>query len=235
MPKIKTKNGVIRYKTIPLYCGFTRIDKEIEEENLLLFKEVMEKNNIPFIFLGGTLMGAVREKDFIAHDDDIDLGIDIKYIQSVIDLLPDFLERGFEIARYDRRCIISIIRKGQYVDLAFFEKYNETTSSCSGWLVLSRFLENTGFIDFKGQKYLAPIDYKEYLRCEFGDDWMTPKVFFDFDQPKWKIAIIKLSEKIKGVLPGFIYFPLKRRAEKKVAADYQHRIDVYNEKLAKGL
>ena len=233
MPKIKTTNGIIHYKTIPLYCGFTRIDKIIEEENLLLFKEVMDKNNIPFIFLGGTLMGAVREKDFIEHDDDIDLGIDIKYLQSVIDLLPTFIERGFEIARYDRHCIISIIRKGQYVDLAFFEKYNETTSSCSGWLVLTRFLDNTCYIDFKGQQYLAPKDYKDYLRCEFGDNWMTPIAYFDFNQPKWKIAIIKLSEKIKGILPDFIYFPLKRRAEKKVAADYQHRIDVYLNKLKK--
>ena len=233
MPEIRTSKGKIHYNTIPLYCGFTRIDKVIEEENLLLFKEVMDKHGIPFVFLGGTLMGAVREKDFISHDDDIDLGIDIKNLQSVIDILPEFIDKGFAIARYDRRCIISIIRKGQYVDLAFFEKYNETTSSCSGWLVLTQFLEDTDYIEFKGEKYLAPREYKEYLRCEFGDNWMTPIVFFDFNQPKWKIAVIKLSEKIKGALPDFIYFPLKRRAEKKVAADYQHRIDIYLEKKRK--
>lgn len=233
MPTIKTTTGKIHFKTIPLYCGFTRIDKIIEEENLLLFKDVMDKHSIPFVFLGGTLLGAVREKDFISHDDDIDLGIDIKYLPTVIDILPEFIEKGFAIARYDRRCIISIIREGQYVDLAFFEKYNETISSCSGWLVLTEFLENTCHIEFKGQKYLAPRDYKDYLRCEFGDNWMTPIVFFDFNQPKWKIALIKAGEVIKGALPDFLYFPLKRRAERKVAADYQHRIDLYKQKIAK--
>ena len=228
MPRIKTSTGYFRYHPIPIYCGFAVLDRVIEEENLLLFSDIMKKHNVPFAFLGGSLLGAVREHDFIEHDDDIDLGINIKYLQNVIDILHEFVEVCFQVARYDRRCIISIIRKGQYIDLAFFEDYNSTTYSCCGWLVLKEFLDNLDYIEFKGKKYLAPRDYENYLSCEFGPDWMTPIKYFNFNQPWWKVQLIKVSELIKAYLPGFLYFPLKRKAEAKVAQNYQARIDRYN-------
>lgn len=227
MPRIKTSTGYFKYKPIPIYWGFAVINKEIEEENLLLFSEIMNNNNIPFIFLGGSLLGAVREHDFIDYDDDIDLGIDISYFQLVKDILPEFIKVGFEVARYDRRCIISIIRKGQYIDMAFFEKYNDIISSCSGWLVLTKFLNDLDYIEFKGNKYLAPKEYEEYLKCEFGDNWKTPIKYFNFNQPKWKVFLIKAGELIKAYLPNFLYFPLKKKSEAKVAKKYQKRIDLY--------
>lgn len=46
-------------------------DKELEVLNL--FKEIVQKENLPFYLAGGSLIGAVRDGGFIPWDDDIDV------------------------------------------------------------------------------------------------------------------------------------------------------------------
>lgn len=41
MPSVMTSHGAIRYKTIPLFPGVKRIDKEIAFENLCLLKSIL--------------------------------------------------------------------------------------------------------------------------------------------------------------------------------------------------
>ena len=70
MPSVMTSHGAIRYKTIPLFPGVKRIDKEIAFENLCLLKSILDANGIKFQLAFGTLLGVVREHDFIDHDED---------------------------------------------------------------------------------------------------------------------------------------------------------------------
>ena len=44
-----------------------RLDKKISKENLLIFKKIADKNGLKFWLSFGTLLGAVREKDFIDY------------------------------------------------------------------------------------------------------------------------------------------------------------------------
>lgn len=227
MAKIQTNKGILKYKPYPLYTGIAHIDKEIEAENLLIVRDIFGRNNIPFIFVAGTCLGAVRDHDFIDHDDDIDLALLKKDMTKVTDLLWDFIDAGFSVARYDRRCIISIIRNGQFVDFAFFEEYDDKCYSCDGWLMPKEFIDYTTTIDFLGNQYLIPKDYDGYLYYSYGPNWSTPVQYFNYNRPKLQIMKIKIAEKIKAYLPDFLYFPLKRRAEKKVALSYQPKLERY--------
>ncbi len=52
------------------------------------FRDVCEKNNIPYFMCGGTMLGAIRHKGFIPWDDDMDFG-----------MTRDNYERFLEIAQ----------------------------------------------------------------------------------------------------------------------------------------
>ena len=72
--------GLFVNKTIPLFPGVKRIDKEIAFENLCLLKSILDANGIKFQLAFGTLLGVVREHDFIDHDEDIDLAFSMKTV-----------------------------------------------------------------------------------------------------------------------------------------------------------
>ena len=120
MAAIKTSSGqIIKYRNRVLY-GQKRINKPAAFKNLISLKRIFDDAGIDFLLIAGTLLGAVREHDFITHDEDIDLAFLYENKQRVIDLLPRILDQGFSIARYDRRNLLSVIRNDEYIDFYFF-------------------------------------------------------------------------------------------------------------------
>lgn len=228
MPKLVTSNGtVIKFKTVPLFSGSSVINPINAKENLLLFKKIMDRHSLFFALTAGTLLGAIREHDFIKHDEDIDLALFAKDKQQVIDIIPEFYEVGFKVVRYDRRNVISIMRKGDYIDLCFFEPYEDGIYDCDGTLILAQFMENIGQVKFLGEVFNMPMDAEEYLLCEYGQDWRTPRHFFNFNQPKHKILLYKLKEYIKDYLPDFLYNKFAVKAAANHRLEFYGRFDRY--------
>ena len=224
MPKIKTAQGVIRYKTYPLYLGIKPIDKEKSKENLFLFQQICKKRELSFGLIAGTLLGAIREQDFIAHDEDIDLFFLEEDKERFFNIIDELIDNGFEVARYDRRGLLSIIRNGEYIDLYFFSTYKDKIRICSGWCIPEKYLTQTAYLDFLGGKFLAPEDYLGFLEFEYGTNWKTPIPYTDFKISKAKLFLIKVKEFLKDILPDFLYFRLARKNEQK-------NIDKYMEKM----
>lgn len=227
MPKIDTSNGIIRYKLTPLYPGIKVINKAKATENLLVLKSVLDRQQIPFLLIAGTLLGAVREGDFIAHDEDIDLAFLAEDKQRVLDALPAMLEAGFAIARYNRRGVLSVIRQGEYIDLYFFRQIGDNRRSCDGWVVLEPFLTEVLPFRFKGVDFLVPNAYHDYLVSEYGVDWRTPVVWNDYQMPWWKKILLTIKEHVKEWLPDWLYFRLARRAEHQYEQRSNERLEHY--------
>ncbi|MCM1283721.1 MAG: LicD family protein [Muribaculaceae bacterium] len=63
--------------------------KRITLEILCDVAAVCEAQNIPYMLGGGTLLGAVRHKGFIPWDDDIDINVQRKYIDRLLDAIEN--------------------------------------------------------------------------------------------------------------------------------------------------
>ena len=184
---ISTPKGKYKYKFIPIFEGIKPIDKVIANENLKLLKEVCDNNHLTFLLFFGTLLGAIREHDFIAHDEDIDLVMLKSDMPAFLGILFELREVGFEIARYERRGFLSIIRKGEYIDVYFFAPYKKDSSvmHCCMDICERKYIENIAPIEFLGNTYMAPLDYEEYLAYQYGDDWRIPSKKFEFGLSKF--------------------------------------------------
>ena len=97
-----------------------KMNHENQKNNLLLLKQVLESHNIKYFIDCGTLLGAVRDKDFIKGDKDADISLarnDLNLVKEK--LLPKLEKLGFILFRDDSS---SLLRKGEYIDLYSLHK-----------------------------------------------------------------------------------------------------------------
>lgn len=176
MQVITTKHGNYKFKRQIFTLGGKWIDKKISKENLLIFKTIMDKYNIPFTLAYGTLLGAIRENDFITHDEDIDIAILREDEEIFLDLLFEFQKNGFVVGRYEDD-LLSLIRKNEYIDIYIFKK------SMFGLLgyrhrgikyLKNKYLINTIKYSFLNENFDIPKEYIKYLEDEYGSNWKTP-------------------------------------------------------------
>lgn len=227
MPTIQLTNGKLRYKTIPLYGGVKQINKEIAFKNLCLLKNVLDEQGVPFQLAYGTLLGAVREKDFITHDEDIDLFVLGENKQRLFDALPALIAVGFKVARYDRRDLLSVIKDEEYIDFYFYGKFSfdgKDMRICDGIVYPAFFFESSTKMNFKGEDFDVPAEYVFFLRCAYGKDWVTPVEYFNYEMPRYKRIINSILCKIKEMLPDGVFHYLAGKKEQKVMDNIYKRL-----------
>ena len=224
--KISTPKGVYKYQFVPIFEGIKPIDKAISNENLKLLKDVCDRNGLNFLLYFGTLLGAVREHDFITHDEDIDLVMLKSDMSAFLSMLFDLRKVGFELARYERRGFLSIIRKGEYIDIYFFAPYKKDPSlmHCCMDICERKFIEEVAPIEFLGNTYLAPIEYEEYLAHQYGDDWRIPSKKFEFGLSKGARLKQLIIMYIKEFIPTPLLEKMQEKKEQPIVDDFIKKI-----------
>ena len=172
---------VASYKThIKLKKDERRIfsTSELNDRNkgLQEITEILSNMKIAYFLTDGVLLGAIREKDFIPWDWDVEI---VVLTESIWDKVALFIEKakfsGFKISYIDQEYgnfKINFLKYGN--------KYSLTGLALEGSSRLRKsytypkaFFESKSQVKFRGKVYPAPSDIEEYLTYQYGD-WETP-------------------------------------------------------------
>lgn len=157
-------------------------------EIALEYLEELTANNVPITFQGGTLLGLIRENKIIDGDKDIDLCVDIRYINIVRDY---FFKKNYKIflgnsiysnfmTFYDLKTNITVDVMGiKFDDNQVTGGYFESDGN-KQW---SRYLRYPKYHLIKqnimGREIFMPNDSENILTYEYGDwkisnpNWIT--------------------------------------------------------------
>ena len=146
-----------------------RTELFIEVYNILL------EMNARVWITGGTLLGAVREGDFIIDDDDVDMDmIEDEFVAIMYNIKEAFVTAGYVVRlKDDRNPKISVYKSGFKLSIGALKPSGK-------WLLRPmqkyprRLFCEEQFIKFKGQKCLVPSPPEDYLEHVYGTNWMVP-------------------------------------------------------------
>lgn len=150
--------------------------KEIKLEILTILKEYLDKNQIPFYLMYGTLLGAYRDGNFIEWDTDVDVGILGRFQNRLAGVVDNFGPlRLLRVGDY----YCSLMYKDEFVDIYTYTEDGEKYSYCGG---LKEYFDEEkpvfdipSDIEFQGMNFLTVREPKESLARWYGSDWETPK------------------------------------------------------------
>jgi len=186
-----------------------------QTELLLKVKELLDKNNISFWLMGGTLLGAVRDKSFIKHDDkDIDIGLYSKDQWKVKELIEN---SEFKFKYCWRKEFAIHYGEEVHPHLDFF--FHDIIDNSAHWYfytpnqfdkiwnvenrltISKKILEPLNTIEFLNTTFKVPNKTEEYLVNCYTENWTTIN-------PDWHYSQIPAFEPdyqpITAIVPSFL-------------------------------
>jgi hypothetical protein len=150
------------------------MDKDEATECLLKVREIFQKYNITFWLVGGTLLGAVRDGDFIPWDTDIDLAFYATDDPKLMPAIRDMQDFGLKVIR---TCNIDnwFQAKKNLICIGFASNWPYRQAMWRWYRFYEPFDVYSELIEwpFLGKKFLIPKRYECYLETHYGD-WRTP-------------------------------------------------------------
>jgi len=166
--------------TVPWEIGArqknTPMNKAQMYDNLLKFKEVMDRAKIPFVMIFGGLLGLMREGDLISWDNDVDFACFCQDHTKIHLVVEELKNQGFYIPDKNE-CPHNdhyFIKKYEKIEIWWFQKINNE------WIYDNQIRYNAEFFnkleqkDFLNTKWNVPSNPEEFLNVTYGTNWRIP-------------------------------------------------------------
>ena len=178
---------VARYKKLTFEYDYEVLDEEklpeLDKADALAFLLKVQKcakdNGIDIYMAFGTLLGAVRDKDFIDGDKDADTYV--KDEEAFFKILPYLKENGVELVRYIKNVEFSFRDKehpGVFLDVFIMKKANSIWGiycyELGGFVIPKKYLKQDGEIEFHGHTFKTPLNPVRLLQFWYGETWNIP-------------------------------------------------------------
>jgi phosphorylcholine metabolism protein LicD len=162
---------------------------------LCKIKDCCDRHNVKWSLGWGTLLGVIRDENFIPNDSDCDVNIHIDTTtEAWFNEIQTFTRRGLEIAGWKKMkkdkfySPLDVVKVGTekdpkgneiYCDLYFFYPINQTGSHGAVvqeffhrlWFPENIWLEPLKSREFMGVNFPIPIDHDGYLEWAYGPNW----------------------------------------------------------------
>jgi hypothetical protein len=161
--------------------------------------EVLESIGLKHFIIDGTLLGAVREGDFIRHDNDMDFGVFAEeWTKEILQEVKDKMAAKniavyHEFGIFEKCFEIAFMRESIKCDLFFYRRDGDKRifhAFLHGGEILERdtityeypaeLIENIRPMIFQMEYYPAPADPVRVLEIKYGPDWKVPIVKWDW-------------------------------------------------------
>ncbi|GEO11237.1 LicD family protein [Segetibacter aerophilus] len=201
------------YEEIYLVNGTKKMNVNIATENLKIFHSLVSQSKITYGLFFGTLLGAIREKNFIVHDEDTDIYVLSEDKEKFLSLLFKFKELGLILVRCQEN-LISLMRADEYIDVYFFRPKRKL-----GFFKV-RILENHN--EYSAKNLEEPVLY-HFLGIELYIPHNPEKILKELYGKNWRIPIANspapyntFYTKISKIAPYLKHFPLVRTIQGKL-------------------
>lgn len=207
MAKIKTSKGSYYYNSHLLYFGDHSINKDRMIENLQVLSLYLDKIGINWGPAFGTLIGIIRNNNFLPWNPIFDIYIlkeDEERFKDVLWLLKD---EDFELVRHERRGLYYLRRNNEYIKIFVLYKICSNIRYTGGSdFIHEKYIQNTVKWNFKGLEMNVPEDLDEYLTFQYGKNWIVP-----LQTVRYKKNVITRFYHwtlvwIQDHLPDFVYY-----------------------------
>jgi len=219
------RNSFINRLLYPIYNMFAigqlriyllnRIYRAGALEALSKAKDALDSINAFFWLDFGTLLGAIREGDFIKHDLDVDIAMKLCDYSKDVD--KAMIKAGFkktfqfEISMGKKGLEQSYEYNGAKIDIFYyqFEKEKMWTYIFDGEGVshdhlrpIAQYFPNNGFdrLIFKDMEFSIPKNPEKYLAFHYGDDFLIPNKNFNYKKDSLNT---KYEKELEGVMTKY--------------------------------
>lgn len=206
MSYIKTSKGFLEYNSHLLYFGNKTIEKDVMLDNIRVLAIYLDKIDINWGPAFGSLIGIVRNNDFLTWNPVFDIYILKEDEERFKDALWFMIDVGFELMRYERRGLYYLRRNGEFIKIFVLHKISSDVRHTGGSdFIHEKYIQNTVKWDYRGINLNVPQEVDEYLTFQYGN-WIVPKQTVWYKQKLWAKYYFWAKTWIQDKLPDNIYY-----------------------------